>query len=224
MCVQYIGGCSVHRRDTMITSGGYHEYIGGYHEYIREISWVHRGVFSTSEGYHAACGRIPWVHRGMFSTLGGYHEYIRRYHEYIVGISWCMWESKLIKVFQFLLKTLMYWTSPDVLMISPQCTHVIPRCTRDIPPMHWTPPDVLYTLYTGWAIRNIRLWFCLKNPILYSPSQRFFHSDGVLAAHADWYIWYQSPGAVKGAVKRTSAKESTHFIIIKFMSDFHCFL
>ena len=34
MCVQYIGGCSVHRGDTMSTSGGYHEYIGGYHEYI----------------------------------------------------------------------------------------------------------------------------------------------------------------------------------------------
>ena len=35
MCVQYIGGCSVHRGvfstsgDTMSTSGGYHEYIGG---------------------------------------------------------------------------------------------------------------------------------------------------------------------------------------------------
>ena len=26
---EYIGGCSVHQRDTMITSGGYHEYIGG---------------------------------------------------------------------------------------------------------------------------------------------------------------------------------------------------
>ena len=25
----YIGGCSVHRGDTMSTSGGYHEYIGG---------------------------------------------------------------------------------------------------------------------------------------------------------------------------------------------------
>ena len=36
MCVQYIGGCSVHRGDTMSNlgdimsaSGGYHEYIGG---------------------------------------------------------------------------------------------------------------------------------------------------------------------------------------------------
>ena len=26
---EYIGGCSVHRGDTMSTSGGYHEYIGG---------------------------------------------------------------------------------------------------------------------------------------------------------------------------------------------------
>ena len=26
---EYIGGCSVHRRDTMSTSGGHHEYIGG---------------------------------------------------------------------------------------------------------------------------------------------------------------------------------------------------
>ena len=28
MCVQYIGGCSVHR-GVFSTSGGYHEYIGG---------------------------------------------------------------------------------------------------------------------------------------------------------------------------------------------------
>ena len=26
---EYIGGCSVHRGDTMSISGGYHEYIGG---------------------------------------------------------------------------------------------------------------------------------------------------------------------------------------------------
>ena len=34
--VQYIGGRSVHRRDTMSTSGDV-QYIGGYHEYIRGI-------------------------------------------------------------------------------------------------------------------------------------------------------------------------------------------
>ena len=67
----------------------------------------------------------------------------------------------------------MYWTSPDVLMISPRCTHgiplmywtspdihydiplmywtspdvlmVSPRCTHDILPMYWTPSNVLNT-------------------------------------------------------------------------------
>ena len=60
MCVQYIGGCSVnwecsvHRGDTMSTSGGYHEYIGG--------CSVHRGdIMSTSGGVQ---------------YNGGYHEYI----------------------------------------------------------------------------------------------------------------------------------------------------
>ena len=42
---EYIGGCSVHRRDTMSTSGGCSVHrrdtmstSGGYHEYIRRIS------------------------------------------------------------------------------------------------------------------------------------------------------------------------------------------
>ena len=39
---EYIGGCSVHRRDTMST-----------------LSLVHWGMFSTSGGYHDACGGIP---------------------------------------------------------------------------------------------------------------------------------------------------------------------
>ena len=49
MCVQYIGGCSVHRWDTMSTLGGvqyiggYHENIGGYYEYIGD-------TMSTSGG------------------------------------------------------------------------------------------------------------------------------------------------------------------------------
>ena len=34
---EYIGGCSVHRRDTMSTSGGYHEYIGGCSVHRRDI-------------------------------------------------------------------------------------------------------------------------------------------------------------------------------------------
>ena len=30
---EYIGGCSAHRRDTMIHVGGYHDACRGYHEY-----------------------------------------------------------------------------------------------------------------------------------------------------------------------------------------------
>ena len=53
------------------------------------------------------------------STLGdtmstsGNVQYIGRYHDACGG------RGKLIKTFQFLLKTPMYRTSPDVLMISP---------------------------------------------------------------------------------------------------------
>ena len=42
MCVQYIGGCSVHRRDIMST-------LGGYREYIRGCS-VHRGDIMMNMG------------------------------------------------------------------------------------------------------------------------------------------------------------------------------
>ena len=49
---QYIGGCSVYRRDTMSTSGGYHEYIGGCSVHRRDIM-IHVGeqldkIFSIS--------------------------------------------------------------------------------------------------------------------------------------------------------------------------------
>ena len=57
MCIQYIGGCSVHGR-VFSTSGGYHEYIGVYHEYVGGCS-VHRGdTMSTSAGYHEYIGGI----------------------------------------------------------------------------------------------------------------------------------------------------------------------
>ena len=53
---EYIGGCSVHRRDTMSTSGDV-QYIGGYHEYIGEI---HEYI----GGYHEYIGGCS-VHRGF---------------------------------------------------------------------------------------------------------------------------------------------------------------
>ena len=39
---EYIGGCSVHWRDTMSTSGEYHEYIGGCSVHRRDIM-IHVG-------------------------------------------------------------------------------------------------------------------------------------------------------------------------------------
>ena len=114
------------------------QYIGGHYQYIGGISWVHRGMFSTSGG----CS----VHRGDVSTSGDV--------QYIGGISWYMWGSNLIKSFQLLLKTPMYWTSrctkhlpmysypATCTMVSPTCN--IPRCTHDIPPMYlWYPSNVL---------------------------------------------------------------------------------
>ena len=73
--VQYIGGCSVHRR-VFSTSGGYHEYIGGggYHEYIGGCS-VHRGDIMSTSG-------------DIISTSGRYHEYIGGYHKYTGGFQY----------------------------------------------------------------------------------------------------------------------------------------
>ena len=103
MCVQYIGGCSVHRR-VFGTSGGYHEYIGGYHEYIG--------------GYHDACG-------GYHEYIGGYHEYIRGYHEYTGGCS-VHWEDSMMHVREQVGKNLsISIENPNVLNIPP-CTHDIP--------------------------------------------------------------------------------------------------
>ena len=50
--VQYIGGYHDER-------GGYHEYIGGCSVHRRDTmySWYHRGdIMSTSERYHDTCG------------------------------------------------------------------------------------------------------------------------------------------------------------------------
>ena len=64
MCsVQYIGRCSVHRRDIMSTSGGYHEYIGG-------ISWVRRGdmMMHVGDRYHEYIG-IFNINQRLFMNL-----------------------------------------------------------------------------------------------------------------------------------------------------------
>ena len=140
MCVQYIGGCSVHR--------GVFSTLGEYHKYIRGISWVHGSVHSVRRrGYHEYIGRcsVHWI----------------PYYEYIGEISWVHWgdimstsgdvgDIQYIGVFNRNWKDFnrllphmhhdippMYWTSPDVLMISPRCTHGVP------PTFIMLSPDVL---------------------------------------------------------------------------------
>ena len=99
MCVQYIGACSVHQRDTITTSEGYHKYISVDVQYIGDI-------VMHVERYHEYIGGCS-VHQGMFSTSGDTMSTSGGYHEYIRGCS-VHRQSKLIRVFQVLLKTPMY--------------------------------------------------------------------------------------------------------------------
>ena len=84
---EYIGGCSVHRRDIMTHVGGYNEYIGRYHEYIMGISWVHRGMFSTSgfsieieRFYQLAPPHVSWYPRRTHDISDGTHDIPRCTH------------------------------------------------------------------------------------------------------------------------------------------------
>ena len=119
---------------------------------------VHRGMFSTS-------GDVQYIEGDIMSTLGDV--------QYIGGILWYMWGSNLIKSFQFLLKTPMYWTSPNVLMVSLWCT--------EHPPIYWTSLGVLNTHYTGCSslvlllhTASVRL---LKNEPITRMSQRHLPSE-----------------------------------------------
>ena len=130
----------------------FHEYIGGYHEYIGGISWCMWG--------------ISWVHQGnTMSTLGGYYEYIGDIMMHvgeqvgknlsisvenpdILNIPWCTHDIPSMYS-QYLP---MYWTSPDVLMVSPHISWYPPDVLMMCPRMYWTSPDVLMISPTGIMI------------------------------------------------------------------------
>ena len=199
MCVQYIGGCSVHR-GVFSTSGGYHEYIGGIPWVHRGdimstsggvqggIPWVHRGVFSTSEGYHEYIGGISWVHRGMFSTSEGYHDHmggcsVHRgdpmstsggYHECIMS-------------------TYIMSTSGDVQYIGVfnrnwrDFIKLLPHMYHDIPPMYWTSPDVLM-ISPDVLMVSLR---CTEHPPMYSwYPPTFIMISPRCTEHPPMYSWY----------------------------------
>ena len=158
---EYIGGITWVHRGVFSTSEGYHEYIRGF-QYIGGIpwvhggiSWVHRGdIMIHVRGYHEYIGRcwvhqgIPWVHRGdIMSTSGdimstsGDVQYIG-----VFSRNWKDFIKLLPHMYHYILP--MYWTSPDVLMISLRCTeHRLmyswyPPHSSWYPPKYWTSPDV----------------------------------------------------------------------------------
>ena len=151
----------------MSTSGGYHEYIGGYSVHRRDIMMNVGDTMSTS-------GDV----------------------QYVGGISWYMWGSNLIKSFQFLLKTPMYWTSPNVLNI--------PQCSHDILPMYsWYPPDVLMVFPRCTEHPPMYSWYpptcimisprCAEHPPMYS----WYPPDVLMVSlrcteHLPMYSWYPS--------------------------------
>ena len=111
---------------------------GHNHEYIRGCSVHRRDTMSTSGGYNKYIGRC-WVHR---------------------GISWCMWGSTLI---QFLLKTPMYWTSPNVLNV-PQCTGHPPMYSWYPSHASWYPHDILSISHVYHEDHPP----CIEHPPMYS--------------------------------------------------------
>ena len=153
---------------------------------IMFVQYIRGGVFTTLGGVQYI-GKIPWVHQGIscmhwrvFSTSRENHEYIGGNHEYIGGLSstsagyhdTCGKQGD--KAFQFILKTLMYWTSVDVLMISSDVLMVSPWCTVHPPP---PPPHVLNTHYTdlGWNEIN---GHCLSNNVSGVKLNHLNHTKG----------------------------------------------
>ena len=185
MCVQYIGGCSVHRGvpwvhrgvpwvhrgvpwvhrgvpwvhlgDTMSTSGGYHEYIGGIPWVHRGISWVHRGVFSTSEGYHEYIRGISWVHQGISWVHRGDIMSTSGDVQYI-GVFNRNWKD-FIKLLPHICHDIppMYWTSPDVLMISPDVLMISPD-VLNTPRCTEIPRCTEHTLYRVVPLHFYASW------------------------------------------------------------------
>ena len=206
---EYIEGCLVHRRDIMMHWGGNYDACGRYQEYIRGC-WL--DTMSTAGDIMSTSGDVQYIGR----------------------ISWCMWGSKLIKSFKFLLKTPMYWTSPmyswyppmywtspDILMISPnvlntsRCTHDIPRCTHDIPQCTEHPRVLMISPRCTHGIPrctdDVPL-FSLTPPMYWTHIIQGDFDAEVVARLAHWkgycsYFWNEKPRKIR---------DIKFFILLKF--------
>ena len=151
---EYIGACSVHWRDTMSTSGEYHEYIEGCSVHQRDIMMRVGEQLDKSFQFLLKTPVYSW---------------------YPPMYSWFPWCTEHPLMYSWY--PLMYWTSPNELMVSPHMLHDIPNilniphcihditppwCTHGIPPMYWTSPNVhmvpsnvLNTSMYSWYSPNV---------------------------------------------------------------------
>ena len=117
---EYIGGCSVHRRDIMI-------HVEEQLDKILSISIENSDVLNIPR-----CTEHP----PMYSW---YPPDVLMISPDVLMVSpWCTEHPPCTHG----IPPTCIMISPDILNI-PRCTHDIPRCTHGIPPMYWTPPDVL---------------------------------------------------------------------------------
>ena len=142
MCVQYIGGCTVHRRDTMSTLGDIMVHVGKQIHKSLDLYWKPRCTEHSLmySWYPPICIMTsPHMHHGILPMY---------------------WTSPNV----LMITPPMYWTSPNVLMVPPHMHYgnlpmywtfpdvliISPNMHYDIPPMYWTSlhvlniPDVLY--------------------------------------------------------------------------------
>ena len=155
--------------------------------------FLHENVWQTWMNTIYTLYNVCSVHQGMFSTSGGV--------QYIRGISWVHRGDIMMNVggyFQFLLKTPMYWTFPDVLNF-PRCTElppmyswypddvlmISPWCTHGIPPMYWTLPNVLM-IFPDVLMVSPR---CTEHPL---PPMYWTYPNVLNTHYTGWFTvsWY----------------------------------
>ena len=144
--VQYIGGCSVHRRDAMSTSWRYHEYNGRRDIMIHVGEQLDKILLITIENSDVL--NIPDVL--IISP------------RYTHGIP------------------LMYWKSPDVLMVSPTCIMISPRCTEH--------PPTGFSLVGDWGIPH-ELYVLPHNSCVPLPPLIFVDHDKIFLDIFSIFAW-----------------------------------
>ena len=184
MCVQYIWGISWVYRGVFSTSGDIMSTSVGYHEYIGGISWVHRGVFSTSRGYHEYIGGCS-VHQGFQYKLKDFCHLAPHMHHGIPP---------------------MYsWYPRDVLMVSLRCTPDvlnIPRCTE-------------HTLKRAMTVNNWPLTVLKRRPFYKELQYRLSNLLVCNTYLCDLDMWNGNLVSQKSTLVRQRIKQKSFVLLFK---------